>query len=278
MDRYVLRGGERGADRLGLLADADGGATSAFWDRAGLAGGAHCLDLGCGPGAVTVALARRVGPAGTVLAVDRDDVAIELAKRRMAAAGISNVSYAVADAYDFVATDEFDFAYSRLLLHHLSRPAEVLQRMWEAVRPGGVIAVDDVDFDGAFCHPPDDGFSFWRDRYAQVVRHHGGDPTLGRTLVRLFVEVGLPLPDVRVTQCVLRDGPAKRVPMLTLQETADAMIEAGITTRGEVEAAIAAFAAFADDPATICAGPRHIQVWARKDAAAMSHIRTAATR
>src|SRR5690242_2099449 len=206
VERYVLRGGESGADRLELLARSDSRSTAEFWDRAGLREGADCLDLGCGPGALTVAMAQRVGAHGTVFAVDRDSDAIGVAQRRMDAAGLSNVEFAVCDAYDFRADERFDFAYSRLLLHHLSRPGEVLRCMWDALRPTGVIAIDDADFDGAFCHPPNAGFEFWRERYSQTVRDHGGDPTLGRKLVRLFVDAGLPVPEVRVTQRVQRDG------------------------------------------------------------------------
>ena len=265
MERYVLRGGTTGADRLETLAQSDSQATSEFWDRAGLTEGASCLDLGCGPGAVTVALARRAGRTGAVLAVDRDRDAVEVAQQRLAAAGISNVEFLVCDAYDFVEHEKFDFAYSRLLLHHVSRPGDLLRAMWNAVRPGGRIAVDDADFDGAFCYPPNDGFSFWQERYSQVVRHHGGDPTLGRKLVSLFVDAGLPLPEVHITQRALRDGPAKQIPMLTLQETSATMIDAGIATRQEVDAAVAAMAAFVADPTTVYAGPRHVEVWAQKD-------------
>ena len=42
----------------------------------------------------------------------------------------------------------YDLVYSRFLLQHLSRPVELLPRMWAAVRAGGVIAVEDADFDG----------------------------------------------------------------------------------------------------------------------------------
>ncbi len=261
----MLRGGEPGADRLALLAEADSDAISAFWDRAGLQEGADCLDLGCGSGAVSVSLAGRVGRSGSVLALDRDPEALAVARRRADAAGLTNIEFAVCDAYDLVASERFDFAYSRLLLHHLARPAEVLRRMWTALRPGGRLAVDDADFDGAFCYPANDGFDFWRERYSAVVGHHGGDATLGRKLVRLFVEAGLPLPSVHVTQRLLRDGPTKQIPVLTLQESADAMIDAGVATRQEVDAAVATLAAFAADPTTIYAGPRHIEAWAQKE-------------
>jgi SAM-dependent methyltransferase len=264
MERYVIRGGREGAERLQILADSDRPAISAFWERAGVTPGMDCLDLGCGPGIVTLDLARRVGPAGSVLAVDRDAAAVDSARERLAAEGLTNVRFAVSDVYEFAATAEFDFAYSRLLLHHVARPADVVRLMWDALRPGGVIAVDDGDFDAAFCYPPVDGFNFWIDRYAKVLRHFGGDPTLGRKLFGIFAYVGLPIPGVHVSQRVLADPRGKQLPMLTVAETADAMIDAGVTTRTEVDAAVAALRAVADDPSTICAGPRHFEVWAGK--------------
>lgn len=264
MERYVIRGGREGVGRLEILADADRPAITAFWDRAGVRPGLRCLDLGCGPGIVAIELARRVGPTGHVVAVDRDAAAIDAARERLAAAGVGNVEFVVSDVYEFSAAAEFDVVYSRLLLHHVARPGDVLRLMWDAVRPGGVIAVDDADFEAAFCFPPVDAFDFWIDRYSKVLRHYGGDPALGRKLFRLFLHAGLPTPDVHVSQRVLRDLPAKLLPMLTVAETADAMMDAGVATHGEVDAAVAALQAAADDPATICAGPRHFEVLTRK--------------
>jgi SAM-dependent methyltransferase len=264
MERYVIRGGREGAGRLEILADADRPAISAFWDRTGVGPGLACLDLGCGPGIVTIDLARRVGPTGRVVAVDRDKAAIDAARERLAAAGLDNVEFVVSDVYEFEATAGFDFVFSRLLLHHVSRPGDILRTMWDAVRPGGVVAVNDADFEAAFCYPRTDAFDFWIDRYSKVLRHFGGDPVLGRTLVRRFLDAGLPTPDVRISQRVLRDVPGKLLPMLTVAETADAMLDAGVATRDEVDAAVAGLQAVADDPGTICAGPRLFEVWARK--------------
>jgi SAM-dependent methyltransferase len=265
MDRYVIRGG-READRLEILARSGASDTSAFWDQVGVTAGFRCLDLGCGPGDLSLALAERVGPTGRVVAVDADAEVISLARERAAAAGLTNIDFIVADVYDVARLGNFDLAYSRLLLQHLSDPGVVLRRMWDMVVPSGVVAIEDADFEGGFCDPSDAGFDFWLQRYPLLLRHAGGDPTCGRKLVRTFIEAGLPAPAIRVTQRVDRDDEAKRLPLLTLEATKTAMIEAGVAVGSEIDAALEALRAFTADPTTVCGGPRHFQAWVAKPA------------
>jgi hypothetical protein len=66
--------------------------------------------------------------------------------------------------------------YCRFLFQYLARPVDLLRRMWEAVRLGGVLAVEDADLEGLFCDPDNDGFSFYRRIYAEVLARNGGDP------------------------------------------------------------------------------------------------------
>jgi SAM-dependent methyltransferase len=266
MDRYVIRGGREDAERLAILARSGASDTSALWDLIGVTAGFRCLDLGCGPGDVSLALAERVGPTGRVLAVDADAEAISLARERSAASRLANVDFIVADVYDVELRGGFDLAYSRLLLQHLANPGAILRRMWNVVRPGGVVAVEDADFEGGFCYPSDEGFEFWLQRYPRLLRHASGDPTCGRKLVRTFIEAGLPAPAIRVTQRVDRDDPAKRLALLTVEATARAMIDAGIAVDSEIATALEALRAFTLDPTTICGGPRHFQAWVVKPA------------
>ena len=81
--------------------------------------------------------------------------------------------------YEWAEPDTYDLVYCRFVLQHLSRPVDVLRNMWAAVRVGGVIVVEDADFEGAFCDPPNDGFAFWVEAYQRVLRAHGGDPLSG---------------------------------------------------------------------------------------------------
>src|SRR5947207_16019613 len=88
---YVLRGGEQGAERLELLARVKWPTTKALLRRVGLRPGMHCLDVGCGSGAVTLKLARWVGPAGRAVGVDLDERCLELARREATRKGLPAV-------------------------------------------------------------------------------------------------------------------------------------------------------------------------------------------
>src|SRR5579872_4651910 len=77
---YVLRGGAQGAERLRLLAAVKWPTTKILLDRSGLRPGMHCLDVGCGIGAVAFRMAEIVGATGRVVGMDIDERCIELAR------------------------------------------------------------------------------------------------------------------------------------------------------------------------------------------------------
>src|SRR5262245_40138446 len=81
---YVLRSGERGAERLKLLARVMWPTTKRLLRQAGLREGMRCLDVGCGAGAVTLKMARWVGPTGLAVGMDMDQRCLELARQQAA--------------------------------------------------------------------------------------------------------------------------------------------------------------------------------------------------
>jgi hypothetical protein len=133
--------------------------------------------------------------------------------------------------------------------------------MWAAVAPGGVIAVEDADFDGLFCHPPNDGFDLYARLYPRVLERRGGDAASGRKLYRHFLEAGIPDPNLRLVQRADTVGEAKTLSLSTLQATAEAIVEEGLASSDQVNAAIADLAAFTADPGTVVGDPRIFQVW-----------------
>jgi ubiquinone/menaquinone biosynthesis C-methylase UbiE len=98
--RYSIRGGLAGRERLRVLARVHGPATERLLGHLGIEAGMRCLDVGCGGGDVTLALARRVGPAGEVVGVDLDEVKLGLARDEAREAAVTNVDYRVGDAYE----------------------------------------------------------------------------------------------------------------------------------------------------------------------------------
>lgn len=266
MEQYVIRGGKLGYERLQVLARARAANTLALLDHVGFEAGMRCLDLGCGGGDVTLELARRVGPDGHVVGVDMDDVKLDLARDVAARHGISNVEFRVSNVYAWAEPDTYDLVYCRNLLQHLSRPVDVLRTMWDAVREGGVIVVEDADFEGSFCDPPNEGFAFWVEAYQRVLERHGGDPLCGRKLHRHFPAAGIPAPEFSVAQRVDVVGEAKTLPYSTVEATAEAIIREGIASADEVAAALASLAEFAADPGSACGSPRNFQAWSRRPA------------
>src|SRR5262245_2331091 len=172
---YVIRGGSEGRERLRALARLLVPTTDALFDRVGIPTDARCLDVGCGGGDVTVALAARASR-GNVLGTDLDDTQLDLARGEARAAGLTNVEYRVGDVMTPPTGDDlgaYDVVYIRFVLTHLPGPAGAVANATAQLAFGGVLIVEDIDFRGHFCDP--DVPSFWRmvDWYTRAVQGRG---------------------------------------------------------------------------------------------------------
>jgi SAM-dependent methyltransferase len=108
---------------------------AALLDAAGVAAGARALDVGCGPGALTSALAQRLG-AGAVAAVDQSEPFAAACRARVPGA---DVRTAGAEALPF-ADDSFDAVLSQLVVNFLADAARGVAEMARVARPGATVA------------------------------------------------------------------------------------------------------------------------------------------
>ena len=152
--------------------------------------GARLLDVGCGPGSVTIDLAARLG-AGSVVGVDTSSAVVEIAQKAAADAGASNVTFQVADAYELPFEDDaFDVVHAHQVLQHLTDPIAALQEMRRVTRPGGLVAVRDADYSGMTWYPPSAGLDDWLALYHEVTQANGADANAGRRLLAWVREAG----------------------------------------------------------------------------------------
>jgi len=146
-----------------------------------LRGDETLLDVGCGPGTITVGLARRL-PHGTVIAVDPAPEAVAETRRHVAAAGVVNVRVVRADARTVGIDGPVDVAHAHQVLQHVSDPVAVLTAMAAHVRPGGVVAVRDADYDAMSWYPRLPELDQWRALYRATAHALGAEPDAARVL------------------------------------------------------------------------------------------------
>ena len=152
---------------------------------------ARILDVGCGPGTITLDLARLAG-AGSVVGIDRSDAVLHEARAAAASACMVNVDFAVGDVYSLDSeTDAFDVVHAHQVLQHLSDPVAALREMGRVCRPDGLVAVRDSDYSGFTWFPAVPELDEWLDLYREVARGNGAEPDAGRHLKAWASAAGL---------------------------------------------------------------------------------------
>ncbi len=152
-----------------------------------LAPGLDLLDVGCGPGTITLDLAELVSP-GTVIGLDRDAGVLERAEqsraeRLEAGASVGKVSFRTGDVYGLEFADaSFDVVHAHQVLQHLTDPVAALREMRRVLRPGGLLAVRDSDYGAKFWAPADPMLDRWMALYHEVTRANGAEADAGRYL------------------------------------------------------------------------------------------------
>jgi SAM-dependent methyltransferase len=145
--------------------------------------GLSLLDVGCGPGTITVDLARRVAP-GRVTAVEITEAALELARTQARTHQQENIDFVVADVHALdLPDDTFDVVHAHQVLQHVPDPVRALAQMRRVCRPGGIVAARDGDYAAFTWFPYVPALDEWLTLYRKAARANGGEPDAGRRLL-----------------------------------------------------------------------------------------------
>ncbi|HTS24364.1 MAG TPA: class I SAM-dependent methyltransferase [Bryobacteraceae bacterium] len=258
---YAIRGGREGRNRLELLGRILWPTTFQLLRRIGIHKGMVCLDLGCGGGDVTRGLARLAGREGRVVGIDMDAVKLDAAREEGRRQQLENVEFRQANVYEWTEELTYDRVYSRFLLTHLPDSLTALHAMRRALRPGGVLIVEDIDFTGSFSYPPCAAYERYLELYRSVVKRRGGDADIGPKLYSLLKLAGLQGVNMSLMQPFHVDQDEKALSLITLMNIMDALRSEELAEPAELERTIAGLKEFTDDPTTVLGLPRIFQAW-----------------
>lgn len=175
-------------------------ANSAAYLLSELRSGMSVLDVGSGPGTITLDLADVVAP-GLVVGVENASAPLKVAEDAARARGVANIRFQAGDALALPFEDDtFDVVHAHQVLQHLTDPVRALREMARVCRPGGWVAARDADYAAMAWHPELPELEEWRRTYRAVAHGNGAEPDAARRLREWANAAGLR--DVRFTASV----------------------------------------------------------------------------
>lgn len=257
MTEYVLSrfdAEELERERLEVLQQFHDPLSIRLFDAIGVGEGWRCLDVGAGGGSSTRILAERVGTTGSVVATDLDPRLLE----PLAGDRVEVLQHDL--LVDPLPADEFDLAHIRLVLMHVPSRVEALRRVVASLRPGGWIAVIDVDFTGVRITPSTPSSERAFSAFFDAIAAAGWDPAYGARLYRNLESVELT--DIAAEYLAYEGfgGERTRLFGLTLERLRTRMLEHGATDE-DVDAARRSL----EDPRARFRGPVTTLARARKE-------------
>lgn len=209
--------------------------------------GSLVLEAGCGVGAQTVTLARN-SPQASITSVDISETSLAGAKRKVAAAGLSNVRFQQGDIFRLPFPPEsFDHVFVCFVLEHLPKPLEALQALQRLLKPAGTLTVIEGDHGSACFYPDSESARKAIQCQVQMQRTSGGNANVGRELYPLLRQAGYR--SVRVSPRMvyvdaskpqLVEGFTKKTFTAMIEGVRESAVDAGIISRAEFDRGIEA--------------------------------------
>jgi 2-polyprenyl-3-methyl-5-hydroxy-6-metoxy-1,4-benzoquinol methylase len=265
MSTYVFdQAWQRERDRLTALESLYDGGSRRLLEALGLSEGWRCLEVGCGAGGLALWLADRVGEAGHVLATDLDT-------RFLEGHGRANLEVRTHDIVtDPLDEAPFDVIHTRAVVEHVADREQVIKHLAGALRPGGWLLIEEVDFGGStagmlaeYVSAPEPQRAAMERIYlavAQVFAAIGADPSYGRRLVGALTDAGLARVTAELHAPVVTGGDEQWT-RGSIEQLAGPIVASGHATVEDVEW----FLARSAEPDFSYLPPLMVSAWGQRD-------------
>ena len=155
-----------------------------------LKAGLRVLDFGCGPGTISMGLAKAVHP-GELQGIDMEESQVEMARAAAAAGGHDNASFRTGDVTALPFEDDsFDAAHCHAVLMHVPDTQAVLAEVKRVLKPGGIVSCREMIGDATFFAPDVGDLSGAMATFLRLLEANRGHPQMGRELKGAILEAG----------------------------------------------------------------------------------------
>jgi ubiquinone/menaquinone biosynthesis C-methylase UbiE len=263
--RYPISTSADEFTRLQIQADLFRDNARTMLNQIGDGTGLRVLDLCCGAGGITDVLSQWVGESGQVVGADIDTAKLAQARQWAANAGMSNITFVEANAFDSgLPTQSFDLVHTRFAISVIQNGLDILDHMLTLVRPGGVVFVEEANTHSMQCAPSSPDWDRALDLMKETFVAVGADTGKGLEMRGDFLNRGLA--DIRVRPCLhalTHEDPMTMHLPLTLAAMTDTITSMGLMAKEELDALVARVADHLARPGTMTISFSAIQVVGR---------------
>lgn len=263
---YILGTNQTELERLGFQHKVWKKITDSFFDRINIQKGWKCLDVGAGPGFVSMELIDKVGEGGEVTALEPSELFLNYFKEHCSKKDIKNVNFIHGNLEETdLENDHYDLIFLRWVIDFVPEPEKFLLKLLSALKKGGVIAIEDYNYEGIALFPKGGAF----DNITETVRNYwragGGDPYFISKIPLIFKSNNIELLDFS-PQSLAGDTDsdiyewANRFFSVHLQIMADLKV----ISQKESDEMLADWNAHKSDPSTVFFSPIMVDVTGRK--------------
>lgn len=153
--------------------------------------GMKILDVGCGPGSITLDVASNYAPGSHVTGIDQGQGAVEAATASAKEQGITNVEFAVGNVHHLQFPDDtFDLVYAHQVIQYVPEIPRAMKELLRVTKPGGHIAIKEADFSAFVFYPEEPAIERFKHVFVDTMAAAGGEARAAARMKHWALEAG----------------------------------------------------------------------------------------
>jgi ubiquinone/menaquinone biosynthesis C-methylase UbiE len=207
---YLFGANEKELERLHFQHNVWRSVTEGFFSRIGVKEGWKCLDVGAGPGFVTMDLRKRIGEKGEITALEPMELFLDRLKNEAERKSWRNIKFINGSVeQSWLPENYYNLIFVRWVMSFVSFPFIFLERLISSLAPGGIIAIEDYAYEGLSLYPRGGACEHMADALRKYYKENRGDLFIAARLPSMYKEAGLEIIDY--TPNCLAGGPESGV-------------------------------------------------------------------